>query len=203
MNDCRHYWICSTPYKAENGDRVTHEVCRYCGGKRDLIENKERNGKVGEVQYGYHYTEIKYPKEVEDMNGEATTFTKENFQARKAKEKEYKDRKDDIIQVFRETKELKATAFKLGIPMSSLRSLLIKWQVYKVGDRGASISSEQIRQDDRPSLPPIDKIPQIKNSDLVPAEVVDKIVEYMDIDHRQAKAFWNGFKMGAGIGASA
>lgn len=187
---CIHYWICSRPRRGDNGEWVTHEKCRYCGGERDLIETIDIVGGISEKDNRRIYTEIKYPEREGKMTN---TFTSENYAERKRHSEEYKKRKPEIIKVFSDCQSIKLAATRLNMPSSTLRGLLIKWHVYQPGIR----TIEKLPEDNiPPSVSDIENnSPQSifrfsGNVDII--TLVDKALEESDI--HLARAYWHGIK---------
>lgn len=120
MTTCTHHWYLSNTVRQENGERITHEQCQKCGGKRDLIESRGKKGRIGESAYEYNYTEITYPEKKEKQLGKRMSH------------QYYETRKDEIIAAYNESdKVITVAAEKLKINKNSLRGLLTRWGVHE------------------------------------------------------------------------
>jgi len=190
---CVHHWYLSTSHCGVNGERITHERCKLCGGERDLVETYNEQ-MIAQARH----TDIVYPERKVEM------ITKENQEERRLKHKEYVKRKEEIIAKYRDGDKLTDVARRLDIPITTLRGLLMRWGEYIPIARGTRRPTplEVSVKDKIISFPKTLKdIPTpeifIKPPPMIPLFVVNQMMAYVLDDERVA--FWEGYKIGRGI----
>jgi len=151
----------------------------------DIVKNIEvcLNCELPECDESNSGCQFRFPKQEVEMTN---TFTSENYAKRQNNALKYKERKPEIISVFNKYQSVNKAARELGMPSTTLRGLLIKWQVYKPKDRYIE------------KIPEVNITPHVNNTkpngkkdiDLIP--LIDRAFDMPSLE--LAKAFWDGVK---------